>query len=63
MRLCVEAWRVREAARAALAASEFGRAAAQAQRAQQVHWTEAGKALLAVSQVLMAAWGPPPIYQ
>jgi hypothetical protein len=46
MRIAAEAWRLREAARGALAAGEFSRAFELAGRAQEAHSTAAGEALL-----------------
>ena len=63
MRLCVEAWRLREAARAALAAGELGRAVDLAGHAQQLQWTKQGRALMAVSEVLLKSHVPPAIYE
>jgi predicted amidophosphoribosyltransferase len=46
MQISAEAWRLREAARGAIAAGEFGRACELAGRAQEAQATAAGEALL-----------------
>jgi hypothetical protein len=52
MLLASEAWRLREQARAAIAAGEFGRGHEVAARAQEVKRTRAGEALLAIGEWL-----------
>jgi hypothetical protein len=51
MRLAAKAWRLRQAAREALAAAHFDRALALATEAQQTQATASGKSLRA-----LAAW-------
>jgi hypothetical protein len=52
MLLAAEAWRLRDAARAAVAAGEFALGSELAARAQQVNHTGAGEALRALSEWL-----------
>jgi hypothetical protein len=52
MVLAAEAWRLREAARTAIAAGEFERASELAARAQQAQCTSAGKVLLTLGEWL-----------
>ncbi len=52
MQLSAEAWRLREAARTALAAGEFGLCFELAARAQEVQSTRAGQALREIAQWL-----------
>jgi len=55
MTIAAEAWRLREAARGAIAAGEFLRAADLAGDAQEVHATPAGDALLRLGDWLTAS--------
>jgi hypothetical protein len=55
MILAVEAWRLRQAARIALAGSRFQRAFELAGQAQQAQRTEAGEALHLVGRLLSGA--------
>jgi predicted amidophosphoribosyltransferase len=57
MFLAAKAWRLREAARGALVARDFGPAFELAERAEEAQSTGAGKALLRVSEWLESA-GP-----
>jgi hypothetical protein len=52
MVLAAEAWRLREAARTAIAAGEFARASELAARAQQAQSTRAGEGLLTLGEWL-----------
>jgi hypothetical protein len=52
MRLAAEAWRLREAARAALAAGDFAVCIELAERAQEVQATLAGEALRRIGEWL-----------
>ena len=61
MRLVVEAWQLRETARRAIAAGDFGRAFELAAKAQEIQSTRAGAALLRLSEWLDAT--PPPASQ
>jgi hypothetical protein len=55
MRILVEAWRLREAAREALSCGETGPALEWAQRAEGLHSTAAGQSLCRLAAIL-----PPP---
>ena len=52
MSLAVRAWRLREAAREALAAGQLEQAGRYAQEAQAVQWTQAGEVLFKLSMWL-----------
>ena len=52
MQLSAEAWRLREAARTALAAGEFGLCLERAMQAQEVQSTPTGEALRKISEWL-----------
>ena len=58
MRLAAEAWRLRAAARTALAAGEFGACLKLAAQAQEVQSTRAGEALRRIGEWLLASQPP-----
>jgi len=53
MVLAAKAWQLREAARTAVAAGEFGRASELASKAQQAQSTRAGEVLLTLGEWLV----------
>ena len=61
MRLAAEAWRLREAARTALAAGEFGLCFELATQAQEAQSTRSGEALRRIGEWLALNGGSGPI--